>query len=285
MILTEAFADILLADTFTSVAARSMQTVPREGSILAAAVKSLVPKILMRAVYRLSELLGSQFYLRGGAQPLFQKLLRDVQPSSCGHASRVACQSYLLSQMPLTARRSWLKEDAEGLPAQTFQLGRQLPALRFDSLAVTAGGRDSLSRSLITGLTSHPAGADPWEHRLAAAARDYAAELEQLAESGSRLPMAEIGPWAKPAAFDLTTRWAGTLAASACLNAWWHRTGETAQDADPAWVLAALHRLGVHLGKHDASLPCDLAEPLYADLIGRLENGLTFDLDCRSTGA
>jgi alkylation response protein AidB-like acyl-CoA dehydrogenase len=280
-ILTEVFADLLLADTFTLVAARAAHTAPAQAGVYASAVKAFVPTLLIRAVYRLSELLGSQFYLRDGEQPLFQKLLRDVQPSAFGHASRVSCQSALLPQLPLTARRGWRDGTAAPLPADTFRADRPLPGLRFADLAVSAAGRDPLARSLVTG-TEAAAADDP----LTASGRAWCAQLTALAEDAAGLAPTLIGPDAPPYAFGLTTRWTGVLAASACLNTWWCRPDETTPDAaDPAVPLALLHRLGTHLDHHREPLPRHLAEPLHAELLRRFDAGRTFDLDSRPTGA
>ncbi|MEU3659164.1 acyl-CoA dehydrogenase [Streptomyces sp. NPDC032940] len=275
-LLTEVFADLLLADTFTMTAARAVHTAPARAGVYASAVKAFVPTLLIRAVSRLSELLGSQFYLRAGEQPLFQKLLRDVQPSAFGHASRVSCLSALLPQLPLTARRGWRDATADPLPADTFDAGRPLPALDFGGLAVSAGGRDPLARSLLTATEAADAD-DP----LTASGRAWCAELTALTEDAAGLSPALIGPDAPPYAFGLTTRWTGVLAASACLNTWWSGT----TDGDPAVPLALLHRLGAHLDHHRDPLPGDLAEPLHAELLRRFDAGLTFDLDRRPTGA
>ncbi|HET9381761.1 MAG TPA: acyl-CoA dehydrogenase family protein [Streptomyces sp.] len=275
-VLAEAFADLLLADVFTTVAARATHTAPARAGVYASAVKALVPAVLMRAVYRLSDLLGSQFYLRGGDHALFQKLLRDVQPSAFGHASRVSCLSALLPQLALTARRTWHAERADALPAETFRPRHALPAFRFERLALTAGGHDPLARSLTDGLAAAPPD-DP----LTDPARTWRGELDALAADASGLGPADAGPAATPYVFGLAGRWTGVLAASACLNTWW----QGGLGTDPAVALAALHRLGAHLDRHRDPLPAALAEPLHAELLRRFDAGLTFDLDRRPTGA
>ncbi|WP_330333154.1 acyl-CoA dehydrogenase [Streptomyces sp. NBC_00536] len=281
-VLAEAFADLLLADAFVTVAARAAHTAPAQSTVYASAVKLLVPALLMGAVSRLSELLGSQFYLRSGEQPLFQKLQRDVLPSAFGHASRVSCQAALLPQLPLTARRTWSADDGPALPATTFRPGEQLPQLDFGALKVTGGGRDPLSRTLLQGAERRT-GEDG---AIAARASEYAAEVRALSAEAARLTPDQLGPAAPPHAFDLTTRWAGVLAAAACLGLWWERPdGGQGPGAEPAWVLAALHRLGVHTGRHHDPLPQPLSEVLYAELLRRHDAGLTFDHARRSTGA
>ncbi|CAM5421515.1 acyl-CoA dehydrogenase family protein [Streptomyces avidinii] len=283
-VLAEAFADLLLADAFVTVAARAAHTAPGQSTVYASAVKLLVPALVMGAVSRLSELLGSQFYLRAAEQPLFQKLQRDVLPSAFGHASRVSCQAALLPQLPLTVRRTWSAEDGPALPPTTFRPGEPLPPLDFGALKVTAGGRDPLSRSLLQGA-ERPTGRGE-DAELAARASQYATEIRALSAEAARLTPDQLGPAAPPHAFDLTTRWAGVLAAAACLGLWWERPGDgQGPGAEPAWVLAALHRLGVHTGRHHDPLPEPLSEFLYAELLRRHDAGLTFDHARRPTGA
>ncbi|MFF3334807.1 acyl-CoA dehydrogenase family protein [Streptomyces sp. NPDC002888] len=281
-VLAEAFADLLLADAFVTVAARAAHTAPAQCAVYASAVKLLVPALLMAAVRRLGDLLGSQFYLRDAEQPLFQKLQRDVLPSAFGHASRVSCQSALLPQLPLTVRRTWSKEDGPVLPDVTFRPGEALPPMDFGALAVTAGGRDPLSRTLLEGAERRT-GEDP---AIAGQAVEHAAEVRALAAEAALLTPAQLGPAAPPEAFDLTTRWASALAAAACLGLWWQRPRDgRGLGAEPAWVLAALHRLGAHTGRHHDPLPEPLTERLYAELLRRHDAGLTFDHACRPTGA
>ncbi|MCW7945673.1 hypothetical protein AAW14_27675 [Streptomyces hygroscopicus] len=281
-VLAEAFADLLLADAFITVAARAAHTATGQCTVYASAVKLLVPALLMAAVHRLSELLGSQFYLRAGEQPLFQKLQRDVLPSAFGHASRVSCQSALLPQLPLTARRTWSADDGPVLPTATFRPAEPLPPLDFGSLALTAGGRDPLSRSLLQGADRRT-GED---EAIAARASEYAAEVRSLAAAAACLTPDQLGPGAPPHAFDLTTRWAGVHAAAACLGLWWERpSGGQGLGNDPAWVLAALHRLGAHTGRHHDPLPEPLTGVLCTELLRRHDAGLTFDHACRPTGA
>jgi alkylation response protein AidB-like acyl-CoA dehydrogenase len=295
-VLAEVFADLLLADVFSTVAARCLQTAPALGSVYASAVKALVPAVLIDAVYRLSILLGPRSVLSAGDRgaAFFEKLLRDVKPTAFGHASRVSCLSLLLAQINGTARRSWptghSAAPSTGLPPETFLPRQPLPALRFEPLAVVSRGADPLSASLLAGAADHAADAgDPLERRIAAQAAAYVAELRDLAAFAASLPPDEQGPTASAPAFALAARWTGVLAASACLNTWWHGRAEAGCGGgfaeDPAWLLGAVHRLGAHLGRHRDPLPAEFAAPLYAELARRFAEGLTFDLDRRPTGA
>ncbi|RKH22340.1 acyl-CoA dehydrogenase, partial [Corallococcus sp. CA031C] len=131
-VLADTFADLLLCDAFTTVAARGVHLLPREASLTTAAVKFLVPRVLMDAMGRLSSVLGARFYLRDGDTAVFQKLLRDLQPVGFGHLARVAGQMTLLPQLPLLARRGWAQPSPA--PDALFRLDAPLPPLPFDKL-------------------------------------------------------------------------------------------------------------------------------------------------------
>jgi alkylation response protein AidB-like acyl-CoA dehydrogenase len=85
-VLADAFADLLVCDAFCAIAARAVHLLPTQAVLYASAVKYLVPKLVIAAVTRLSDLLGASFYLRDGEFGMLQKLMRDVAPSSFGHA-------------------------------------------------------------------------------------------------------------------------------------------------------------------------------------------------------
>ena len=283
-VLSEAFADVLLADAFTAVAARTVHTAPRQAGPYACAVKYLVPTILMRAVKDLSALLSSQFYLREGRHAIFQKLLRDVLPSSFGHASRASCQTGMLPHLPSMAHRAWGSPGQAPLPEATFQRDVTTPPLDLGALSLTPGARDPLARSLVSVCEALPTSGNGGERQVADAARKQAAALRELAAECATLPPRELGPTASASTFALTARWAGLLATSACVNTWWHDpTSSATGSGDPVWVLAALHRLGTHLGQHRDRMPPELTEPLFTELWQRVEKGETLDLRRRPT--
>jgi alkylation response protein AidB-like acyl-CoA dehydrogenase len=291
-VLAEAFADLMLADAFTTVAARTAHTAPGAAGTYAAAVNALVPRALMGAVDRLSGLLGSQFYLRAGTHAIFQKLLRDALPAGSEPAARISGLADLLPRLPLAARGGWRGPDAEPLAEESFRLGGDLPRLRYDALSVTASGSDPLARSLAVDVDRlRPVRGDRLERAVASRARAGVDDLARLATDCSVLPPEHLTPAAPAHVFDLAERWAGLLAAAACLGLW-RRNGEGGEGGesgdligDPVWVLAALHRLDAHLGRHRDPLPEDLATPLYTELVRREDAGLTFDLARHPTGA
>src|SRR4051794_38856019 len=62
-VIAGAYADLLAADCFASVATRALHLLPGETAIYAQAVKFFVSKILVRAIDELSEVLGAHFYV------------------------------------------------------------------------------------------------------------------------------------------------------------------------------------------------------------------------------
>ncbi|MDX3638442.1 acyl-CoA dehydrogenase [Streptomyces sp. MB09-02B] len=283
-VLAEAFADLLLADTLTTVSARAMHTAPGQAGNYAAATKAFVPKTLMAALHKLSGLLGSQFYLRTGPYALFQKLLRDGLPSGFGHASRASCLTALLPQIPVTARRTWGNDKAPSLDGSTFRLTASLPGLSFDALRVSGAGHDPLARALPAGLAAHPPGSDGMARRIRERAEEAVGDLTEFAAECAKLTPRDLGPDAPARSFDLAERWCEILAASAVLNLWWHNHERRDHVADPVWVVAALHRIDAHAGRRVGPLPPELVEPLYRELLRREAAGLTFDLSCQATG-
>jgi alkylation response protein AidB-like acyl-CoA dehydrogenase len=274
-VLVGAFVDLLTVECFTTVVARAIHLLPTETSVYASAVKHFGAKALMDAMNRLSMVLGAHFYLRRGGVAIFQKLLRDLQPVGFGHAARAACQTTILPQLPMLARRSW--RTPEAAPDELFRLDADLPALPFDRLAVTAAGQDHLSGSLLAGLDAE--GAD---HRAVSdLAERFAAELRVLADECAELPPGELGVAAGPRSADLATRYGLVLAASACLSVWRHNGDRDPFLGDPAWLLAALTRLSAQQRGEPADLPEHVERRLYAELMDRHEDVRGFDLTNR----
>ncbi len=273
-VLAEAFADLLLCDCFTAVAARAAHLLPGEAGVYAAAVKLLVPGILIGAMNRLAAVLGAQFYLRGGEHAIFQKLLRDVKPAGFGHASRASCQLTLLPQLPLLARRSWLAGAAA--PPAVFRLGDELPPLRYDQLVPSAGGRERLSGALPAAVAALAAA--PEQREILRLAEGFVAELAALKAACGRLAPPDVSVTASSEAYDLTTRYAVVLAASAALGVWLHAPGDDPFRRDPAWIAALLGRLRALAGGLPEPLPDDVVERLYAQLAEHCAAGLPFDL-------
>lgn len=274
-ILAGAFADALVGDCLSTVASRALHLLPREASVYSAAAKYLVPKLLLDAADRLALVLGARSYVREGEYAVFQKNLRDLPLLSLGHAGPANCQATIISQLGALAHRSWPSGDDEA-PASLFQSGRELPALRYEDLGLSARGRDPLSASLVAG--SAAVGEDNAAVRGLAAA--LVAELGALKTRVLELPPRDRTPAGRRVAFTLAARYALVLAGSACLNVWLH--GEHRQDrftGDDTWVVAALHRVAERLGIRCGPLPPYAADRLCAEVIARCTDPHSLDLD------
>lgn len=283
-----AFADLLLADCFVTVAARILHLVPQAGGVTAAAVKYFVPKLLIDAMTGLSAILGAQFYLRSGNNALFQKLVRDLKPASFGHAARVTCQMTIMPQLPQLARRAWQRDDMPAAPEALFDLHAPLAPFEFATLTLNAAGHDPLAAALpavCAALHTRPALA-----ALASLAQDFAGELVRLRAYYIALPPAESSIMASAHSYVQCGRYVVVLAASACLNLWWREQVRADRErdaflADPRWLEVVLQRLQGRLAgtavQHD---PAHLAFML-AELETRHAQAQSFDLARRPLSA
>jgi alkylation response protein AidB-like acyl-CoA dehydrogenase len=265
-ILSEAFVDLLICDAISMFAARALHLRPAETSVYSAAAKYLVPRWTARAVHRLSSVLGAGFYVRDGRHGVFQKHLRDLAPAVFGHIAPNASLATLLSQLPALARRPWTSDE---LPEDAlFRLSDDLPDLRFERLAVSAGRGVALVDSIPAAVAEIAAGGSPALTRLT---DRLVAETGALRDACRGIDPNGLGPAADTAAFDLAARYVRLVAAAACLHAYRVRRGQGFL-GDPAWPAAALRRL---FGEDADSGEMGRA---WAELTSRYGRGETFDL-------
>jgi alkylation response protein AidB-like acyl-CoA dehydrogenase len=269
-VIAGAYADLLAADCFASVATRALHVLPGETAIYAQAVKFFVSKALIDAMNDLSEVLGAHFYVRDGETAIFQKLLRDVQPAGFGHAARAACQVSLLSQLPLLARRSWKEPGL--VPDEVFVAGSALPTLGFGDLAISAAGREGLSGALALGLAAARPGL--LRQDVAEIAEYFISEHRLLTERCQDLDVASLGISAGHEAYGLVTRYVRVLVASACFETWRRTTvtGIATFTADQRWLAAVLHRLRGAACNRPKSLPPELADFLVEEAAHRMSS-------------
>jgi alkylation response protein AidB-like acyl-CoA dehydrogenase len=278
-VLADAFADLLIVDSFCTVVTRALHVLPEQTPVFASAVKYLVSGLLMDAMDALAAVLGAQSYLRDGPYAIFGKQARDLPPAGFGHASRAACLVTMLPQLPRLARHAWLT--AEAAPATLFRLGTGLAPLDFGRLVAGGDGTDGLAGSLlaIDQLLAPPGGA---VGRLTAL---FAAELADLAEASATLRPRDLTIDSSPAARKLAARYATVLAAAACVSVWWHNSDHpSAFLRDDVWVIAALHRLARRLGRpspindHEAEA---VTGALAREVLARHREQRAFDLSNR----
>ncbi|GGO89041.1 acyl-CoA dehydrogenase [Wenjunlia tyrosinilytica] len=280
--LAGAFLDLLICDSLALAATRAVHVAPSETSVLAAACKYLLPKILGDTAYDLSTVLGESFYVRSGEFGVFQKHVRDLPVTSLGHAGTAACQATIIPQLPRLARRAWFRDQA--VPAALFRPRQSLEPLDYDRLAL-ASGSDSLAASLIESahvLRIRP-GLGHGGKQLSELADAFVAELRRLREECSRLDPKDRSALASPYSYALADRYALVLAAAACLGVWLHHTAPSPGAAhpfigEPVWVTAALHRLGKRLGLPVPRRPPDVEERVVEEVLARYWDARSFDL-------
>ena len=280
-LLVNAFADLLLCDCLVTVAARSLHLTPGAGIVYSAAVKYLIPKLLIDAMTSLSSVLGAQFYMRRGTHGVFQKLLRDLRPASFGHASRASCQMTILPQLPPLARRAWTRPDALPVPAALFDVDVALAPFAFDAITLGAGKHDPLISALIA--TSSALSAQRTHSELAALTKGFVDSVGPLQQNCAGLPPSEVGVMASVQSHSHVGRYVTLLAASACLNLWWHEHAKPAQHGDAflrdsRWLELVLQRLQCRLNNATPATSTKHCTHMLAELRHRHEHGQSFDL-------
>ncbi|NUR31708.1 MAG: acyl-CoA dehydrogenase [Catenulispora sp.] len=273
--LANTFLDLLISDSLSLAATRAVHVLPEETSVYAAAVKYLVPKMLTDAMYDLSIVLGARFYVREGEFGIFQKHVRDLPVLSLGHAGSAACQATIIPQLSRLARRSWFRD--EPAPATVFRPREDLPGIPFDRLTL-ASGRDGLSATLVAAVDLLPSGS-PEERAAHGIALRFMDELRRLQEQSLNLAPQDRTALASPAAFALADRYAVVLAAASVIGVWQQAQGDTDPFlADPAWLAAALHRLGRRLGLQLPDLPDSCEQRLHDEVLRRFDATRSYDL-------
>ncbi|MFI6345318.1 acyl-CoA dehydrogenase family protein [Streptomyces sp. NPDC050560] len=273
--LSGAFLDLLVSDCLSLTATRAVHLLPDETSVYAAAVKYLVPKLLVEAMYDLSIVLGARFYTREGEYGIFQKHVRDLPVLSLGHAGSAACQATIIPQLPRLARRAWFS--GQPAPDALFDPRGALPGLPFGELAL-ASGRDGLSASLVAAVDQLPSGT-PEERAVHALALRMMDELRQLQEHSLALSPEDRTALASPASFALADRYAVLLAAASAIGVWRRaRGGDDAFLADPSWLAAVLHRLAGRLGQQRPDLPAGCEARVHEEVLRRYRERRSYDL-------
>jgi alkylation response protein AidB-like acyl-CoA dehydrogenase len=270
--LANAFADLLVCEVFAAVAARSLHLLPESGSVYAPAVKYVLAGVLLETMEQLSLVMGSEFYRRDGEHAVFQKMARDIRPIGFGHTARAACVSAMLPQLPLLARRSW--HTAAPAPAPLFTPDAELPPLDLSALRLVTGGRDALAPSLAAALDDDLPG--PVRSLVEAHVRG----LTELADACARLGPHELSIAASVEVRELAARYAGTLAAAACVGVWRYAP-EGDFLARPQWLVAALSRLLDKRGDRYDDVPAEVEEVLVAELLDRDDGSRNFGLSAR----
>ena len=268
--IADAFADLMVADAFTTAAARLLHTAPAHCSKYAASVKYLVPILLEDAARSLAVVLGARSFLRSGEYAIVGKHLRDLPVLGIGHAGGTAC---LLTVLPQLISLGRLGEGTDTVPAGTFDTA-PLPELDYSALCLLGRGHDPLVGTLAAQLADLSHAVEPATRALADQLRG---DLRALLDDARSLPANGCGVDAAPAAFRLAERYALLAAAACCIGVW--QAGRLPATApDSTWLRALLGRIAVRLG-HPTPIDPGRDEALLSELTSRTAAGLDFCID------
>ncbi|MCP3801989.1 acyl-CoA dehydrogenase [Allokutzneria sp. A3M-2-11 16] len=258
-VLADVYGDLLLAETFARVAVRALHLLPEQAVMHAAAVKYLVPQMIVAGVNNLAGLLGGSSYLREGEHAYFQKLVRDVQPSTFGHASGISCLMSLLTYLPAIGRTA--RQNRPRLPTEEmFRPTAPLPDLAWERLGLRGGDVDDLFMLPLTDV--------PLPERCAEVVEAIEAERTSLAERYAGLSPEDRGAAARVSAYELARRYTIVLAASSCVGVWRHRTSN---DANATATAGALVR-AAHLLDRNREMSTQVRENLLDEATQRIES-------------
>ncbi|CAL9414438.1 acyl-CoA dehydrogenase family protein [Streptomyces sp. enrichment culture] len=288
--LAECYADLLAAEALSTVAARSIHTLPGELSVTSAVAKYLVPTLVDRMLERLRGVLGARAYLSDHyAHGRFQKLERDHRIVGIFDGNTMVNLYALTAQFrtlartfaagPLPARPGREAEpDGSGWQAATFGPAGPRPALSPARLRLFARDGSALMGSLPAGADAlaRAASLDP---RLAGAARSARTLTAACRALHTRMAAVRPAPAGPPAdAFELARGYSACFAAACAVGLW--RYGDGGGQPSPLWLEAVLDRLSSRLEESvpgsTGPLPRawgveeEMREPLYERLLERM---------------
>ena len=238
-LLTDSYADLLLAEAVSLVAGRAIHALAGELSVSSAIVKYFVPTLVHRMLCRLSAVLGPRAHLLGAAYEhgRFQKVQRDHRIVGIFDGSTVVNLHSLVNQFPSLVRGyRQMRVEAAGL-RRAASLGEPPPYFDRDRLQLVAPHGSSLVPSL-------PAAAD--ELGDLAACRQVPASLAALAgrlrnvasqvieQMAAHRPAATEVP---AAALALAQEYAACFAGAAAIQLWLRNRKRLAgTEADGLWA-------------------------------------------------
>ena len=275
-LVTEAWADILLADCLTQAALRSLHRAPEQASVHSAVVKYLVPTLVEGALQKLATVLGARYYLREEhAAGMFQKLLRDHLLIGLFDGSTMVNLFSLSFQLrALQARGRELDEAGWQDLLQHADWQSELPAFDWSGLNLAASGHDQILHALPRACAAAmdqdgewAAVQNPLLQHIAAAQKTLAAEVHALP--------ATAWQHGEPVLFEHARCYTVLAAASAALITR-QANGALLDDslADPAVWTLVLQRVVHALGGHAPVLAASVYQQAFAILRQRHQQGL-----------
>lgn len=248
--LAETYADLLAMEALSTVAARSIHTLPGELSVTSAVAKYLVPTVADDILGRLRGVLGARAFLSDYyANGRFQKLERDHRIVGIFDGNTMVNLYALTAQFRTLARFHPVHDSPPATLAATFSHAHGLPGLRPAQLSLLARRGSTVLGSLpkTAEVLGAQASREPELARAAALARTLAVAADQL---HTRMRAARPVPGGAPVeSFDLARGYSVCFAAACCLGVWRHNRRPAQQTRTAGhwsgglWLEAVLARL------------------------------------------
>ncbi|WP_327391974.1 acyl-CoA dehydrogenase family protein [Streptomyces sp. NBC_01186] len=277
--LAESYADLLAAEALSTVAARSIHTLPGELSVTSAVAKYLVPTVVDALLGRLRGVLGARSFLSDHhAHGRFQKLERDHRIVGIFDGNTMVNLYALTAQFRTLARGSVLPRPEGPEQRATFGLGEPLPDLRPERLSLLVRHGSTLTAALPASAAALEKAATH-DDGLALAARQARTFSAASRELHARMGAARLLPGGAPVeSFDLARGYSACFAAACALGLWLHNP--PLARGGPVWLEAVLDRL---LSRLEDAVPGstgplpqplgaqeEVREPLYERLLERM---------------
>ncbi|MFH8476909.1 acyl-CoA dehydrogenase family protein [Streptomyces sp. NPDC018000] len=278
-ILADAVADLLLMESVSMLAGRSVHALAPEMNVVSAVTKAFVPSAGDAVIAELGEILGVRaFFTDAHAEGMFDKLERDHRIAAIFDGSTAVNRHALIKQFPLLARASARGDYAlKGLaaaatldvPVDPLDPG-ELVLAQHGGCSVLGGLPDAVERvrSLVR-ADSAPVGLEQLAEMLLA----EAAALEE--ELAAHRPTAGAGAAAD---FDLARRYEFCFAGACAVHLWSHNEAALGDSspvwADARWVRACLNRVLRALGRPADREP-DVTDALVEELVRTEGRGMT----------
>jgi alkylation response protein AidB-like acyl-CoA dehydrogenase len=246
--LATAYADHLLVEAMAVVAARAINGLTGEMSVLSAAVKYFVPTRVEAMMVPLRKLVGARSLLRDVYEPGgLAKVERDHRIVSLFDGNTLVNLHALVNHFPglLRANERGTEPDTEGLRTTTT-LSETLPEWRPETLSLLPRKGSSLLLSLRSSAAdvAELAESEPGFAQLAELAAKLVAALDLLYQ---RMASITASPMDVPkSTFVLAGHLASCIAGSAALRLWLdNRVAFSAESPDTPPALTALWRDGI----------------------------------------
>jgi alkylation response protein AidB-like acyl-CoA dehydrogenase len=275
--LTEAFADLMVADAVSLGAVRSLQVAPEQASVWSSVAKYFLPTLLERTMSQLNVVLGARMFLRGHPRyGVYSKLLRDLLVTNFADGNTVVNLRNLGHQLDgllttATGDNAQARQKAVTRAATLYGMDCPLPVYRPELQELFSRGMDDAMLAAPDGLLQLRALAKEakkdeerqWLERAADAAQDLLDLAGLLVEKSSSL-RADLGRSYGQSAelLDLAKQYSVLHAAAACVLTFVH-SNQVLEEPLPngALLLLQLERLGKQFFPHQSiTRPADIDE-------------------------